>query len=159
MGLHLLLGIIFLATITGCATTGGVKASQEQLQTRVTDLEKKVEEKDSEIVDLQYQVKDLTSKVGSGSASTDAASDDAGPVKSAPKVSSNSATDEIIRVNASVEDVQTALKSAREYNGKVDGKLGSGTKAAIVAFQKANHLAADGVLGKRTWKLLKSYLK
>ena len=161
MGLRLLFGVIFLAAITGCATTSGVKNSQEQLQTRVTELEKKVEEKDSEIVDLQYQVKDLSSKVGGASASkdsADASTDDSGPAKEASNKSSSSAsTDGIIRVSASIQDIQTALKNSGDYTGKIDGKLGAGTKQAIVEFQKAHHLTADGVLGKRTWKLLKSY--
>jgi len=156
--LRLLLGIAFLATLTGCATTGGVKNSQEQMQARVTELEKKVEEKDSEIVDLQYQVKDLSSKVGSKE-STDSGSDEVVAVKSSSKASSNFGTDDIIRVNASVADVQTALKAAGNYTGKIDGKLGSGTKQAIVEFQRAHHLAADGVLGKKTWKLLKASVK
>ena len=165
MGLRLLFGVIFLAAMTGCATTCGVKTSQEQLQTRVTELEKKVEEKDSEIVDLQYQVKDLSSKVGGTSASKDSAdagTDDAGPAKEFSKkivAVSSASTEGIIRVSASIEDVQTALKNSGDYTGKIDGKLGAGTKQAIVEFQKAHHLTADGVLGKRTWKLLKSYLK
>ena len=157
MGLRLLLGIAFLVIITGCATTGGVKTSQEQMQTRVTELEKKVEEKDSEIVDLQYQVKDLSSKMGSSKESVDSGSDEAAPVKI--RSTSNGSSDEINRVNASVEDIQAALKNAGDYTGKIDGKLGAGTKQAIVEFQKAHHLTADGILGKRTWKLLKSYLK
>jgi peptidoglycan hydrolase-like protein with peptidoglycan-binding domain len=157
VGLRLLLGIAFLATMTGCASMGGGKTSQEQVQTRVTELEKKVEEKDSEIVDLQYQVKDLSSKVNGSKETGDSGSEESSPVKI--KAVSSSSSDDINRVNASVEDIQTALKNAGDYTGKIDGKLGSGTKQAIVEFQRAHHLTADGVLGKRTWKLLKSYLK
>ena len=37
-----------------------------------------------------------------------------------------------------------------------DGKFGKDTKAAVQAFQKANGLTADGIVGKNTWrKLLK----
>ncbi len=163
MVLRLLFAGIFLATLTGCATTGGgAKTSQEQLQTRVTELEKKVEEKDSEIVDLQYQVKDISSKVGGASKdSADASADDAVPAKgdASKTVATNTSFDDIIRVNVSIQDIQTALKNAGDYSGKIDGKLGAGTKQAIVEFQRANHLTADGILGKRTWKLLKSHLK
>lgn len=35
-----------------------------------------------------------------------------------------------------------------------DGKFGSGTLAAVKAFQKDNGLAADGVVGKKTWAAL-----
>jgi peptidoglycan hydrolase-like protein with peptidoglycan-binding domain len=157
--LRLLLGVVFLATITGCATTGGVKTSQEQMQSRVTELEKKVEEKDSEIVDLQYQVKDLSSKVGGVSKEVaEGSGDETAPKKSGRNVS-NGSSDDIIRVNASVQDIQTALKNAGDYTGKIDGKLGPGTKQAIAEFQRSHHLVADGVLGKKTWKLLKANLK
>ena len=158
MIVRLLLGFIFLTTLTGCATFGAKSSQQEQIQTRVTELEKKVEEKDSEIVDLQYQVKDLNSKVGTKD-STDGSTDEANSADRPSKGSSVASSDETIRVNASVEDIQTALKKAGNYSGKVDGKLGMGTKQAIVEFQKEHHLTADGILGKRTWKSLKSYLK
>ncbi|MBF0489266.1 MAG: peptidoglycan-binding protein [Candidatus Omnitrophica bacterium] len=160
MVVRLLLGVIFLATLTGCATTGGVKTNQEQMQTRMTELEKKVEEKDSEIVDLQYQVKDLSSKVG-GSAkdSADVSDETVSSKGSFSKAITKVSSDDINRVNADVSDIQKALKNAGNYTGKIDGKLGAGTKLAIVEFQKEHHLAADGVLGKKTWKLLKANLK
>ena len=159
MIVRLFLSILFLATVTGCASSG-VKVNQEQLQTRVTELEKKVEEKDSEIVDLQYQVKDLSGKVNTADSSDSAENpSDKTASEIASKMNSKGNSEDIIRVPASVQDIQTALKNAGVYSGKIDGKAGSGTKQAIVAFQKEHHLTADGILGKRTWKLLKSYLK
>ena len=158
MVFRILFGMMFLATITGCATMGG-KNQQEQLQMRVTDIEKKLEEKDSEVVDLQYQVKDLSSKVNSKDSSDSSVSQQVEDAVSSSKSSSKNSSDDMIRVNASVGDVQRALKSAGSYTGKVDGKAGAGTKAAIMDFQQQHNLTADGILGKRTWKLLKSYLK
>jgi len=55
-------------------------------------------------------------------------------------------------------DVQTALKNAGFYDGKIDGVKGNQTNSAIKAFQKANGLRADGVVGPRTWDLLCTYL-
>jgi len=158
--LRILLGMIFLAATAGCATTRG-KTDQEQLQSRVTALEKKAEEKDSQIVDLQYQVKDIASKANTKEPSAASSADETGTSSSSDKTPSNNkiVIDNIIRVNANIEDVQTALKNAGVYSGKIDGKTGAATKEAILEFQQAHHLKADGILGRKTWKLLKSYLK
>lgn len=55
-------------------------------------------------------------------------------------------------------DVQRALKGAGFYDGDVDGKIGPKTRDAIREFQRANNLEPDGVCGRKTWDLLKSYL-
>jgi murein L,D-transpeptidase YcbB/YkuD len=66
---------------------------------------------------------------------------------------------QIIRVKVSPQKVQRALKAAGVYTGRVDGKIGSGTRMAIKEFQRSHGLKADGVLGKKTWDELKVYLK
>ena len=59
---------------SGCASTQ-MKTQNEQIESRMTDLEKNLQAKDAEIVDLQYQVKDLSSKVdGTKPAEADQAS-------------------------------------------------------------------------------------
>ena len=45
------------------------------------------------------------------------------------------------------------------YNGRIDGKVGSQTKAAIKAFQKAYGLSADGIYGTKTDAKLKGLVK
>ena len=35
-----------------------------------------------------------------------------------------------------------------------DGDFGGATRGAVVAFQKRNHLSADGIVGKNTWRKL-----
>ena len=49
-----------------------------------------------------------------------------------------------------VKNLQTVLNKALGMTMKVDGKFGKGTTSAIKAFQKANGLKADGVLGAKT---------
>lgn len=56
------------------------------------------------------------------------------------------------------KQIQIALQKAGFYKGKIDGKIGPQTKEAIKAFQKANGLASDGIVGKRTWEKLSKHL-
>jgi hypothetical protein len=54
---------------------------------------------------------------------------------------------------AAVKGVQSAL-NAHGSKLAVDGIAGSGTVAAIVAFQRRSGLAADGIAGAKTWNAL-----
>lgn len=55
-----------------------------------------------------------------------------------------------------VRNLQQALKNKGFYAGSVDGKFGAGTTAAVVAFQSANGLRADGKAGPATQRALYS---
>ena len=52
--------------------------------------------------------------------------------------------------NARVRTLQTALIALNYLSGSADGSFGKKTKAAVIAFQKANNLKADGAAGKKT---------
>lgn len=54
----------------------------------------------------------------------------------------------------SVRRLQQALTQLGYYSGTVDGSFGSGTKAAVSAFQQANSLTVDGIAGSATIALL-----
>jgi peptidoglycan hydrolase-like protein with peptidoglycan-binding domain len=157
-----LLPIFFIAVLfSGCATTQ-TKNDNGQLETRVTELEKNLQAKDSEIVDLQYQVKDLSSKIDAGKSAD--ADQDAAPSDSAVKPEEVKAggpvNAQIVRVRGvSPEKIQQALKAAGVYTGPIDGKIGPGTRDAIIEFQKSHGLKADGVLGHKTWEYLKKFLQ
>ena len=56
------------------------------------------------------------------------------------------------------KDIQTALKAAGFYTGSIDGKIGPVTKKAVLDFQKAKGLKADGIVGSKTWAELEKYL-
>lgn len=49
-----------------------------------------------------------------------------------------------------VRSIQRRLKEWGYYSGSVDGIYGASTKAAVIKFQKANSLKADGVAGNAT---------
>ena len=164
MLIRLLSVFVLAVAFSGCATTQ-MKTQNEQMESRVTELEKNLQAKDAEIVDLQYQVKDLSSKVDTtkpaesdqASQETQSSSDQAESANSHADLGPIGAN--IIRVKVSPERIQRALKSAGVYTGPVDGKIGPATKEAIIEFQKSHNLKADGVLGKKTWEVLKASIK
>lgn len=137
----LLAALVFLG-LTGCATTGrnAMYLENQQLQTRVKQLEREVQQKDRKISDLEY-----------GLDKTRPESKMVKEVKIYPEEKSKSQP-------VTSKNIQVALKKAGFYKGPIDGKIGKGTKKAVVDFQKANGLTADGVVGKKTWTKLSKYL-
>ena len=143
--------VILAMTAAGCATTQS-QTLTTQLQMRVGELERNLSAKDDEIGQLKDQVKNLSYDVDHLKTQTKRQ-----PVVAVESSSKSTASDgDIIRVSATVEQVQTALKKAGYYQGNIDGKLGSGTKAAISKFQADHSLKADGILGAKTWEELKA---
>lgn len=49
-----------------------------------------------------------------------------------------------------VEKIQRRLKQLRNYQGPIDGDFGGATESAVVAFQRARNLTADGKVGPNT---------
>ncbi len=54
-----------------------------------------------------------------------------------------------------VWDLQFRLNLLGFYQGKLDGKFGSQTAAAVRWFQSHYGLSVDGIVGPRTWRMLK----
>lgn len=52
--------------------------------------------------------------------------------------------------------LQNRLQQLGLYKGAVDGHFGLSTRKAVIAFQKRNGLTADGIVGKKTLKLLRN---
>lgn len=57
-------------------------------------------------------------------------------------------------LGAEVEDLQRALARHGFSPGDIDGSFGPATRAAVVRFQRAKGLEADGVVGANTWRAL-----
>ncbi|WP_139903885.1 peptidoglycan-binding domain-containing protein [Clostridium thermarum] len=53
-----------------------------------------------------------------------------------------------------VNRIQYLLKQKNLYNGEITGIYDEATRAAVVEFQTANQLDADGVIGLGTWSKL-----
>lgn len=137
-----LLSILTLLTtvfMTGCATTRARRPESADQNAQIAALQNEIQAKDQQIQDLQYQLE------------SSSRSSDSGGYSSRSKSSSN-----IVRASGvSVSDVQRALVRAGYDPGPVDGKAGKRTKSAIKEFQRRNGLTADGVVGERTWSLLR----
>ncbi|MFH1407003.1 MAG: peptidoglycan-binding domain-containing protein [Candidatus Omnitrophota bacterium] len=137
--------ICFLALLYGCA---GSKAYQKQemgrLQSRVTQLESEIEARDirqketERLLELEARARKAleeklyTSKI------------EASPKKETAKYA--------------VKDIQMALSNSGFNAGPIDGKFGKKTKQAVIGFQRAHGLVADGVVGEKTWSKLSEYL-
>ena len=77
------------------------------------------------------------------------------PPRSTPRQGMNA---KHVRVPVPVKTVQAALREAGFYQGSLDGKVGNQTVAAISAFQRAQGLKADGVVGRATWQHLQAFV-
>ena len=136
---RILLSVIIILALTGCATTKKTATGSEleELQTKVSDLERQLQEKDDEVRDLEERL----SKVKMF---------DSEEIVNAQEVDISKVTP---------KRIQTTLKNAGFYSGTIDGKIGKKTREAIKEFQKANGLKADGIVGKQTWYRLQKYLE
>lgn len=134
-------------TVSGCSSAQkklseevkGIKTKVETLETRVEGVEAKQSEAERLAMEQAQKAEEMKAE--------------------RPVAKSNL----IIKHKGSQKDkervkaIQTCLKNAGFYKGEVDGVKGRKTRAAIRKFQKENGLAADGVVGKKTWELLSKY--
>ncbi len=134
MRIKILLVVFLVVFLSGCATTRKTKDNQvQQLRHRINSLEAELQSKDEEISSLENKLQGL-------------------------KSSDIRKTKDSAVLHLSLRQIQTALKSAGFYKGPIDGKIGLQTKEATKAFQKANDLKPDGIVGKRTAEKLSKYL-
>ena len=161
MGIRILFLLVGVGSFSGCATTGPKVTPINQIQNQMVDLEQRMEEQEKEIVNIKYDVKELQGKgdrqddvVGE----TSATSVKGAMTKGEPSGLATEDLAGIVKVQVSADRIQKALKNAGFYDGKIDGKIGSRTKSAVMEFQKQHGLKADGVIGQKTWSELKTYL-
>ncbi len=157
MAIRFLMIAVFAFLLSGCATTSKT-SPVNQLQIQVTEMQQRMEDQEKEIVDLKYEVKELAGSVAEQEPedvtviALDETAKMSAPVSLEPK------NLDIIRVGITGRELQKALKVAGFYTGKLDGKVGPKTKAAVVDFQKSHGLTADGIVGQKTWSELKVYI-
>ena len=140
--------VLAVFVVSGCGTMP--KKYKEELsgiKTKVDTLESRVETVESKQVEVEKTAAEQVQSIEELKAQKQQASS-----KSNVSIKSRSGSS-----HEKTKDIQRALKNAGLYDGKVDGVKGNQTKNAVKAFQKANGLKADGVVGPKTWDLLSKY--
>lgn len=152
--------IVCFFILTGCATTQkSATPDLEQMQSRIDFLEDEMNSKNQEMGSIQNELRQVKQECLKKVNSSETSSKRAAPQTASVSNVNNSELEEIIKVDGvSADQMQLALKNAGFYQGTVDGKIGLKTKEGIKAFQKANNLTADGIVGRGTWTKLKNYL-
>lgn len=95
----------------------------------------------------------LTKLYGSDAVPATAPAATAKPGKNASAAATPAPESTVLKKGSSGSDVKALQQKLIELgylSGKADGKFGAKTYAALVAFQKANKLKADGVAGEKT---------
>lgn len=126
--------------LLGCAAQRQQLAKDQGLKMRISALEEELQQKNTEIRELESQLEEMRQE----------------SISSAPEEQTRQPQSG--RPKASSRNVQLALKNAGYYVGPIDGKIGKKTRVAIKQFQKEKGLTADGVVGKQTWLKLMKYL-
>ena len=132
----MLLGTIALS---GCGTVPKkFKEEVSGIRTRVDTLESRVEGVEGRQTDLERMAQE----------------------EAARRVKSNIGTRTKTRspaAKAEIREIQTLLKNAGYYTGRIDGVKGRVTRKSIREFQRANGLSADGIVGPKTLEALSRY--
>jgi len=142
-GLLVILTVLYL---TGCATIGK-ETSASDFQKQISNLEQRIKQQDDDIQTLRYDLERTNEDLRSKNVSQ-------------VYVARESRGNVVARkTNGSAKQIQSALKNAGYYEGKIDGKIGPQSKRAIKEFQRDNGLKVDGVVGKKTWTILNQFLE
>ena len=160
---RILIILISVVVISGCATPQRRKPTPvNNLQFKIAQMERKLNEREKEAQELRNEIDRLSYELEEATMYADEDATIVEPVVvnygSTTTTKANSKDGRIIRVSAKPQSVQKALKNAGYYTGSIDGKIGRGSKKAIIEFQTDHNLKADGIVGKKTWSKLQEYL-
>jgi outer membrane murein-binding lipoprotein Lpp len=148
-GLAVFVAVMFgIISISGCGTVpkkfkqevSGIKSRVETLESKVEGVESKQSDIERASSEQAQRIDDLKTRAERPAAKTNIYVGRKSQ-KSKPRI----------------KEIQTCLKNAGFYSGKIDGIKGNNTKKAIKEFQKANGLKADGIVGAKTWEALSKY--
>jgi len=145
-GLIVIMAALWLG---GCAggqanrELGRLQSHVGLLDDRVSQLERSSQESSGSVSEAE------TESAGSAAATASAPTGAVAPAKAPESTAS---------IKPTMREIQQSLKNAGFYQGPVDGKKGPMTREAVKEFQRVHGLTDDGVVGKKTWAKLRSYL-
>ena len=146
----ILCGIILWVAcyIGGCATTTTDTGKEARLQSQVEQLKGEVASLEAQINNSSQELNNLRDELNN-------------VLKEKEELSAVLIKKKIIgevESRPNIEQIKVALINAGYQPGVISMKMQKETLDAIRAFQKANNLMPDGVVGKKTWRVLKKYL-
>lgn len=129
----------------------------EKTETAVKKFQKKYALEDNGVVDeatraALYEAAGITYIAGSSSSSGASSSDSSVSSSGGTTLRYDMRSDAVLKL-------QQDLSKLGYYSGTISGHFGSKTEAAVMSFQKANGLSADGVAGEKTLAAISSKLK
>jgi len=127
--------LVFLLVLllSGCATPLARRAQTQELQNRINLLERELMARNEQIRSLERELSRKEREV-------------------------RRTREARVTPSPTPKRIQRALRNAGFYRGPIDGKIGPKSREAIKAFQRANGLTPDGIVGRRTWPKLSKYL-
>lgn len=160
--------LILLAVIlSGCVTTQKYKTDMDRMQTRITELESQIKQKEDVSAMLRENQLDLEKALKKQALQSQSLQDELNAAQrrlneAQRRIESLAKAEGREKVQLKMPDareIQAALKKANFYKGAIDGVIGPETKEAIRKFQEANQLTPDGIVGSRTWAILESLIQ
>ena len=129
----------------------------EKTETAVKKFQKKYALEDNGVVDeatraALYEAAGITYTAGSSSSSSASSSNSSVSSSGETTLRYDMRSDAVLKL-------QQDLSKLGYYSGTISGHFGSKTEAAVMSFQKANGLSADGVAGEKTLSAISSKLK
>lgn len=140
--------LFFMICTGGCASTATKTGNEIQLQSQVEQLKNEVAALEAQIRSQRQEFNNLNAEFSSVKKKKQALAFELARKKIIGEV----------QTRPNTQQIKVALINAGYNPGPISMNMDKETVDAIKSFQKDNNLVADGVMGKKTWPILKRYL-